>query len=102
MEFRVRDKLASSIPGAKTEVHCSSGIIDILTPTEVIEVKRASMWKAAMGQVLAYGEDFPEHSKRIHLFSHEKQHYRLAVVTCERFGVKVTHAEDPKDESQKT
>jgi hypothetical protein len=89
-EAKVRDRIASGIPGSVIEVNCSSGIVDIVTPTEIIEVKRAPMWKAAMGQVLAYSADFPDKTPRVHLFGPDVCHFRLAAVTCERFGVRVT------------
>lgn len=86
----MRDVLASRIPGARVEVPCSAGFADIVTPAEVIEVKRAPLWKAALGQVLAYSPDFPGRKPRVHLFGPGLEHFRLAAVTCERFGVRVT------------
>ncbi|AUF82158.1 hypothetical protein TetV_066 [Tetraselmis virus 1] len=97
LESTVRDRLAKQLVGSRIEVPCSSGLIDIVTPTEIIEVKRAPLWKAAMGQILAYGEDFPKHKKRVHLFGKDDQHYRLAAVTCERFGVALTMSEPDTD-----
>ena len=49
----VRDRLAASIPGSKTEISTKSGRIDILTPVEVIEVKQVRKYKHAMGQVIS-------------------------------------------------
>lgn len=62
-----RDRLAEKLKGKK-EVHTKAGRIDILTDTEVIEVKRVSGWKGAIGQVKSYGSYYPNHSLRIHLF----------------------------------
>lgn len=89
-EAKVRDRLAAAHPGSRVEVPCSSGIVDVVTATEIIEVKRAPMWKAAMGQVLAYSEDFPGRTPRIHLFGPDVEHFTLAAVTCERFGIRLT------------
>ena len=89
-EAKVRDRLAGATPGSRTEVPCSSGVVDVVTPREIIEVKRAPMWKAAMGQVLAYSSDFPDKKPRVHLFGPDVEHFRLAAVTCERFGVRLT------------
>jgi hypothetical protein len=89
-ESVVRDRLAASLAGARTEVACSGGFVDILTPTELIEVKRGCNWKAALGQVLVYGADFPTHRMRIHLFEDDIQNFALAFATCERFDVVVT------------
>ena len=89
-ESRVRDALASRIPGSRTEVPCSAGVVDVVTPGEIIEVKRAPLWKAALGQALAYSGDFPGRAPRVHLFGPEAENFRLAAVTCERFGVRLT------------
>lgn len=95
VESKVRDVLAARIHGSRTEIPCSAGIVDIVTPKEIIEVKRAPLWKAAMGQALAYSQDFPDKTPRVHLFGPEAEHFRLAAVTCERFGVRLT-ASDSK------
>ena len=62
-----RDRLAQKL-GGKTEISTPVGRIDILTPTEVIEVKRSANWKSAIGQVKSYGQFYPKHHLRIHLF----------------------------------
>lgn len=97
-EFKVRDALAAAYPGSRIEVPCSSGIVDVLTDKELIEVKRAPMWKAALGQVLAYSSDFPRHRPRVHLFGPDAQHFYVAAVTCERFGVRLTVSTDKERE----
>ena len=53
-EYVYRDFLLHTMPGAKGEVILNSGIVDVMTSTEVIEVKSSSNWKHALGQVLAY------------------------------------------------
>jgi hypothetical protein len=73
-----RDKLARELNG-ETEVQTPVGRIDILTKTEVIEVKRAIGWKSAIGQVKSYGRYYPNHRLRIHLFGHLTQS-RLAKI----------------------
>ncbi len=35
---------------------------------EIIEVKYVTKWKEAIGQIIAYGQYYPDHQKRIHLF----------------------------------
>lgn len=64
----VRDRLAAKIINSKMEVSTISGRIDILTSTEVIEVKQVKKYKHAMGQVASYGYYYPQHQKRIHLY----------------------------------
>lgn len=64
----VRDRLASSIPNSQTEVPTKSGRIDILTPSEIIEVKQVRRYKHAIGQVTSYGHYYPKHRRRVHLY----------------------------------
>jgi len=66
-ERNIRDRLSIELKGS-VEVSCLDGLIDILTPSELIEIKNAKNWKAAFGQVLIYGFSYPSHFKRIHLF----------------------------------
>ncbi|AFZ27242.1 hypothetical protein Cylst_5207 [Cylindrospermum stagnale PCC 7417] len=80
--------------GGETEVVTTIGRIDLLTDTEIIEVKQISDWKAALGQVLTYSAFFPEHTKRIHLFGDctpEKQEVICSTVSS--FGVVATFEE---------
>lgn len=58
------------LTGGEREVRVETGIIDVLTPTQVIEVKHVSEWKHAVGQVLIYSLSFPTLDKRIHLYGH--------------------------------
>jgi len=53
-EYVYRDFVYHTTPEATREVAISTGIVDVMTPYEVIEVKAASQWKHALGQVLAY------------------------------------------------
>lgn len=63
-----RDKLAKEL-GGKTEIHIDKvGRVDILTKTEIIEVKNTKGWKSAIGQIKSYGQYYPKHKMRIHLF----------------------------------
>lgn len=65
-EEKVQRKLEKSL-GGKHQV-TDVGIIDILTDTELIEIKAWPGWKTALGQLFAYGHYYPTHMKRIHLF----------------------------------
>jgi hypothetical protein len=93
LEAQVRDRLARSIPGSITEVMTEFGRIDILTPTEVIEVKRASQWKQAIGQVEIYRRAYPHHRPRIHLFGKTK-HKTLIQNLCKSKGIRCTFASE--------
>jgi hypothetical protein len=66
-EAYYQSRLAKKL-GGKTEVFTPVGKIDILTKSEVIEVKVAANWKSALGQVKSYGKFYPKHRLRIHLF----------------------------------
>jgi len=94
-EGNVRDRLHESLGGLK-EVITAVGRIDLLTDSELIEVKRLSDWKSALGQVLAYGNFYPTHSKRIHLFSEKviaAEYASQVSVACLELGVLATFEE---------
>ncbi|MDJ0719082.1 MAG: hypothetical protein QNJ54_33460 [Prochloraceae cyanobacterium] len=67
VEYQIRDRLHQQSGGLK-EVATPAGRIDLLTNTEIIEIKRIGDWKAALGQILVYSAYYPEHQKRLHLF----------------------------------
>lgn len=50
------------------EVKTPVGFIDVLTATTVYEVKEASQWKAALGQLLAYARSYPQHKAKLYLY----------------------------------
>lgn len=54
--------------GGQTEVSTPVGRIDLLTEHHIIEIKKADDWKAALGQVQAYSQFYPNRTKRICLF----------------------------------
>ena len=54
--------------GGEIEVKTESGFIDLLTDDEIIEIKQGKNWKNAVGQILMYSLEYPNHKKRIHLF----------------------------------
>lgn len=85
-----RDKLARQLCG-ETEVPVEDGRIDVLTCQEIIEVKHIRQWKSALGQILHYGQYYPCHQKRIHLFGVDNE-VKLPTIqhTCERRNVIVT------------
>lgn len=90
-EQRVRDRLHQEL-GGQVEVTIAVGRIDLLTDTEIVEVKEFRDWKSALGQILAYGAFFPSHQKRIHLFGTAKQIAKLVDIeaACISFDVLVT------------
>lgn len=92
-ESRIRDCLHEQLGGLK-EVTTPAGRIDLLTDSEIIEVKHVSDWKSAMGQVLAYSGFYPEHKKRIHLFGKKRElPSSTAVTICSELGITLTFEE---------
>jgi hypothetical protein len=83
--------LAEKLKGSQVEVETLAGRIDILTPKQVIEVKRVKDWKSALGQVLVYGHYYPSHQKRIHLYGETQESFLSMVRShCEKLNVIVT------------
>ncbi|WP_313657923.1 hypothetical protein [Planktothrix agardhii] len=68
VEKKIQNNLSKTLINVKTEVPTLAGRIDILTDTQLIEVKEWKRWKEAIGQVLCYGAYYPNHEKRIHFF----------------------------------
>ena len=97
-EWFYRDKLCKSYPGSKTEVRCDHGLIDVLTPDEVIEVKRLKDFKSALGQVVAYGHCYPDRGKRIHLICPSWEAFceveEVIERCCKPLGIRVTMEEE--------
>lgn len=77
--------------GGDCEIICPSGKIDLLTSTEIIEVKKIVGWKSALGQILVYGRYYPSHKKRIHLIGKAHSSVKIMIEDhCISFGVSVT------------
>jgi hypothetical protein len=77
--------------GGEIEVEYEGDFIDLLTDTEIIEIKTASKWKHALGQLLVYSDGFPNHKKRLHLFEKDDVDYKRIQRHCDNFNVKVTY-----------
>lgn len=90
IEKEIQVKLSKELNG-QTEISTLAGRIDILTATEVIEVKSVRQWKDALGQVLVYGDYYPSHSMRIHLFGEtQKSYLDMIKKHCEKRSVVVS------------
>lgn len=74
-----RQKALHRVVGGDMEVPTLVGRIDILTPTELIEVKTVRDWKAALGQLIAYSFFYPDHILRMHLFGRAEPEF-LALI----------------------
>ena len=66
-EKYVRDQLAAMVTGQIEYVLPTGDRIDVLTDTAIFEVKPPEQYKAAIGQLLVYGQFFPDHVKILYL-----------------------------------
>jgi hypothetical protein len=67
LEKSIRDRLHQNL-GGQVEAPTKFGPVDLLTATELIEVKEFPDWKTGLGQILAKSSCYPSHTKRLHLF----------------------------------
>ena len=70
VEEEIQSELYNTLGGI-IEVQTVFGTIDLLTETELIEIKDGNNWKHGMGQLLAYRKFYPLHKLRLHLFGIE-------------------------------
>lgn len=76
---------------AEREVLTPLGKIDILTESELIEVKVFKDYKSAIGQLLCYGKFYPNHKLRLHLFNKSSDKLLSEIYSiCNTFNIKVT------------
>lgn len=94
-EHNLRDLIANELNG-RTEVQTAVGFIDILTDSEIIEVKSFLKWKEAVGQVILFDLALPDNKKRtkvIVLFGDDRNNsYDIASRYCSKLGIKVRRA----------
>lgn len=89
-EWVITKKLMMEI-GGEVEVGSRYGKIDLLTEDSIIEVKRYKSWKHALGQLLVYSIDYPNHKKMLYLYGSakpRKSSWELICDACSKFGVK--------------
>ncbi len=85
----VRDRLQAQL-GGKAEAYTRWGLIDLLTETELIEVKIVSHWKDAIGHLIAKSRKYPNHQKRLHLFGYEEPCLEHIEDVCRDCEIRVT------------
>ena len=97
-ERAVRDRLQSQL-GGKVEAYTKFGLIDLLTETQLIEIKVIHRWKDAIGHILAKSEKYPNHQKRLHLFGPQEPILDNIQDFCDRHSIQVTFelTTPPKD-----
>jgi hypothetical protein len=83
--------------GGDKEVLTPVGKIDLLTSSELIEIKVMHRWKDALGQILAYSHFYPSHLRRIHLFgeTHSRSKNDIEEI-CGKHNITVTYDKDFK------
>ena len=94
-EKLISDKLTKLLNG-KREV-CINGNrnrIDILTDSEIIEVKNYNKRVSSIGQILYYSNFYPDRILRIHLFDHNNERDKIFTDICDKLKIKVTYEEN--------
>ena len=97
-EKEIQAKISKEL-GGEIEVETEFGFIDVLTKDELIEIKIGHDWKCGIGQLLAYGEYYKDHVKRLHLFDF-KYDEKIAKL-CEKYNIKLSYEiiTQPQDKS---
>jgi hypothetical protein len=88
-EYPIQKRLHAEL-GGKMEAFTPIGPVDLVTSTEVIEIKRIEDWKEALGQVMAKAQSFPDLSMRIHLFGESSKILKKITKHCQFLDVLVT------------
>ena len=87
-EKQIQIRLCKELNGIR-EVKTVFVYIDILTSTEIIEIKDGSKWKHGIGQLIVYSEEYPTHKKRLHLFGVDYNESICKI--CEKNNIVVTY-----------
>jgi hypothetical protein len=90
VERDIQKRLQNELGGV-IEAESNFGLIDLLTDTELIEIKTFKHWKHGMGQLYAYSKSYPNHKCRLHLFEHEGCTNMDIESVCEELGIVVTY-----------
>jgi transcriptional regulator with XRE-family HTH domain len=88
LEKSIRDRLHQEL-GGQVEAPTKFGPVDLLTATELIEVKEFPDWKTGLGQLLAKANCYPSHTKRLHLFG-KPINLKNIEACCAEFDISVT------------
>lgn len=92
LEREIQRKLQKQL-SAEIEVETPVGYVDLLTDTEIIEIKEITNWKSALGQILSYGSFYPEHKKYLYLFNKSESDVDTRQVEniCKKYQVEVRY-----------
>eukprot|EP00854_Cymbomonas_tetramitiformis_P015403 gene15403-18230_t len=72
-----RYHLGKAVLNGDVEIETPNGKIDVLTATEIIEVKMVTNWKHAFGQLCCYAVHYPDHRRRVHLFGSKEDNEKF-------------------------
>lgn len=93
VQNKLYDEFKANGVGVHREVKLGAlGVVDLVTDTELIEIKKVTRWKAALGQVLVYSTHASMQSKQrvVHLFgSCRRTQKRIIRCACLELGVLV-------------
>jgi hypothetical protein len=87
-EHQIRDALKREL-GADAEVQTPVGFIDLLTDTKLIEIKVASDWKHAVGQLICYSEFYPDRDLWLYLFDCDLENQELIDTICSKHKIQI-------------
>ncbi len=88
-EKNIQEKLKKDL-NSEEEIKTPVGYVDLMTKNEIIEIKGASKWKHALGQIMSYGSFYPEHKKVIYLFGAESPDTHAENI-CATFDVEIRY-----------
>lgn len=94
-EAYYQEKLHKELGGKREVVLPDRKRVDLLTETELIEVKHAKSWSHGVGQLLAYSLHHPSKQKRLHLFGlsstkNPRAVFDSAKTVCNSHKIKLT------------
>lgn len=97
LEKDITRRLAQELQGSVEVTLPFGGRADIVSSEYIVEVKRLSLWRFAIGQIVAYGVHFPDKKKRIHLFGNKDLIDSMVLEredierVCGEYGIMVTY-----------
>lgn len=89
LEKSIRDRLHQHL-GGRVEAPTKFGPVDLLTATELIEVKELQDWKTGLGQLLAKSNCYSDRAKRLHLYGRSGSNLDNIRACCAEFDIAVT------------
>lgn len=90
-EQEVSNRLQKKLGGIREDIN-PSGVADLVTDKELIEVKNCINWQQAVGQILDYAQHYPNKTMRIHLFGAKADTKAIdARKVCTPLNIEVTY-----------